>query len=251
MLYEDDDELNDPKKATIFSAFLFAALLLIPVTFFWTYPGFEEKKSELADKCLSEYRDYIASDGREGSIIEVPGFTPIRACYEQAALDADPPWFEWILLIGFVMGLWYMFILPTVDGMFWGEHSIPKVSKAEKKFKEELQDKPGKYVKLGKDNWDFSVVLSNAKRNLKPNGTYSLRTTGFYNMDDINAGLRAAKIYIKSYKFNKSAKRTEQIVQILEKIIENTKKSPNVNKPNFSRSIDTSKELIKKLKELK
>ena len=93
-----------------------------------------------------------------------------------------------------------------------------------KKFKEELQDKPGKYVKLGKDNWDFSVVLSNAKRNLKPNGTYSLRTTGFYNIDDINAGLRAAKIYIKSYKFNKSAKRTEQIVQILEKIIEDMMK---------------------------
>ena len=253
-MFFSNDDFNDSGKANLFTAILLGLLLLVPISFFSTYPGFEAKKSELVSECLSELKRYRDSDGKRGSEIRVKGFTTIDACYNQAHLDANPPWFEWFLLIGGVMGLWIFYVLPWVDTTVWGRSNsdFPDYDpeEAEKEFEKELKDKPGKWVKLGKDHWDFSAVLSKAKKLLRLNGSYSLEKTGFYSMDDIHLGLRAAKLYLKSYKYNKTAKRTEQIIEVLEKIVEISEKSPNAKKPNFSKGIISAKDHIKKLKEL-
>lgn len=253
-MFFSKESFNDSDKANLFTAILLGTLLFVPISFFSTYPGFEAKKSELVSECLSDYKKYRDSEGIEGSVIRVKGFNAIDACYNQAHLDADPPWFEWILLICGVMGLWIFYVLPWIDTFIWGRSNSDitayDLENAQQEFEKELKDKPGKWVKLGQDHWDFSAVLSNAKKLLRPNGTYSLKKTGYYNMDDIHLGLRAAKLYLKSYKYNKTAKRTEQIIQVLEKIVEISKKSPNAKKPNFSKGIISAKEHIQKLKAL-
>tara|TARA_B100000963_G_C22492976_1_gene610109 strand:- start:84 stop:845 length:762 start_codon:yes stop_codon:yes gene_type:complete len=245
---------SNPGKANLFTAILLGLLLLVPISFFSTYPGFETKKSELVSKCLSDLKEYRDSGGTRGKAIRVKGFTTIDACYGQAALDADPPWFEWFLLIGGVMGLWIFFVLPWVDTFIWSRSSSDSTAydpeKAEKEFQKELKDKPGKWVKLGQDHWEFSGVLSSAK-NLLKSKYYADGENPFYHIDNVHLGLRAAKLYLKSYKFNKTVKRSELVSEILEKIVESSKKSPKRDKPNFSKSYSTAKELIKKFKDLK